>query len=81
MCTCKDAVSLLLCYLDGEMEAEQEKEFHEHLSACPPCVDFLKTYRSTSSVCRRALEMAMPSEVADKLSAFLRTKCQGGGKD
>jgi MoxR-like ATPase len=50
------------------------KQLEEHLSACPPCVDFLKTYRATPSLCRRALQKQMPQEMASKLSDYLRAK-------
>ncbi len=75
MLTCKDSVGLLMDLLDGEMSEDQESALHEHLSACPPCVDFVKTYRSTSSLCQRALlAKQIPAEVSAKLKGFLRAK-------
>ena len=74
MFTCKDSIKHLLEFLDGEMPGEEEKRLEEHLSGCPPCVDFLRTYRATSSICRQALKKEMPREMADKLSSFLRER-------
>jgi hypothetical protein len=37
-------------------------------------VDFVKQYRETSTLCKRALAASMPTEVASKLKDFLRTK-------
>jgi anti-sigma factor (TIGR02949 family) len=76
MFTCKDSVNLLMELLDGEMSAAEEGKLREHLEACPPCVDFLRTYRATSGLCRRALKSKMPQELADKLTDFLRARTQ-----
>ena len=74
MYTCKDSINLLLDYLDGEMPAEEERHLQEHLSGCPPCVDFLRTYRATPGMCKKALAAQMPQEVAAKLKEYLRSK-------
>lgn len=74
MFTCKKSVDLLMDYLDGTLPADEEAHLKEHFEACPPCVDFLKTYRATPSLCRRALAKQMPKEVSEKLAAFLRAK-------
>lgn len=76
MFTCKDSVSLLMSFLDGELTDELERQLHEHLEACPPCVDFLYTYRATPELCRKALTSKMPTELSDKLTEFLRLKCR-----
>lgn len=74
MFTCKESVDLLMDYLDGTLAADEEAQLEEHFEACPPCVDFLRTYRATPSLCKRALAKQMPKEVAEKLSAFLRAR-------
>ena len=74
MFTCKDSIDLLAAFLDGEMSADEEGHLKEHLSGCPPCVDFLRTYRATSFLCRRALARKMPEAMADRLTLFLRAK-------
>jgi anti-sigma factor RsiW len=74
MFTCKESISLLLNFLDGDIPPDEEKHLEEHLSGCPPCVDFFKTYRATPSLCRRALKQEMPKEMASKLGEFLRSR-------
>jgi anti-sigma factor (TIGR02949 family) len=74
MFSCKDSVNLLMDFLDGEMSPEEEAHLKEHLSACPPCMDFLKTYRATPGLCKRALAKQMPQELSSKLTEFLRAK-------
>jgi anti-sigma factor (TIGR02949 family) len=74
MFSCKELTQMLLEYLDGEMAPEEEARLRQHLSACPPCLDFLETYKATPSLCRRALASKMPPELSSKLSQFLRSK-------
>jgi anti-sigma factor RsiW len=72
MFTCRECIDLLLDYLDGDLSAEQRAHLDAHLNACPPCVEFVKTYRATTSLCKEALKRSMPVEVANRLSTFLR---------
>jgi anti-sigma factor RsiW len=74
MFNCKDSINLLVDFLDGTMEPEQEQQLIEHLEACPPCVDFVKTYRATPHLCKRALARRMPPELSEKLREFLKLK-------
>jgi anti-sigma factor RsiW len=74
MFNCKESIHSLLEYVEGELSESQALELQEHLQACPPCVDFMKTYRATPQLARRALVNEMPSELVSKLKAFLRTK-------
>lgn len=74
MFTCKDSIHSLLEYVDGELSEAQASELREHLRACPPCVDFLQSYKATPKLARRAMVDEMPRELAGKLKAFLRTK-------
>lgn len=74
MFSCKDSVNLLMDFLDGELDAAEEAHLREHLEACPPCVDFLRTYRATPGLCRKAVAKQMPAELSTKLTDYLRTK-------
>jgi hypothetical protein len=74
MFTCKDSVHLLMDFLDGDMAEEDQRHLREHLMGCPPCIDFLKTYKATPGLCRRALVKTMPEELSSKLTEFLREK-------
>ncbi len=76
MFTCKESVDLLLDFLDGAMPEEEARRLEEHLEACPPCIDFLRTYKATPGLCRRALSRQMPQALADRLTDFLRQKCK-----
>ena len=74
MYNCKDSINLLMDYLDGDMSPEEAQHLREHLRGCAPCVDFLRTYRATPGLCKRAMAQRMPQEVAEKLTDFLRSK-------
>jgi anti-sigma factor RsiW len=74
MYTCRDSINLLLDFLDGELTPEDTQHLREHLQGCSPCVDFLRTYRATPGLCKRALVQKMPQEMSTKLTEFLRSK-------
>lgn len=72
--TCKECLDLLTDYVDGQLEPSVQQALDAHLHACPPCEDFVATYKATSSVCRKALARAMPESVASRLRDFLRSE-------
>lgn len=74
MFTCKDSVHLLMDFLDGDMSEADQEHLREHLRGCSPCLAFLKTYKATPGLCRRALVEKMPEELSSKLTEFLRAK-------
>ena len=45
-----------------------------HLSRCPPCITFVRTYKKTRSLCRIALAREMPAELVSSLKDFLARK-------
>lgn len=76
--SCSDALKHLVDYLEGELSPEESNDLETHLSACPPCVHFLKTYESTGKVCKEALAKDMPSEMKFALRDFLRQQTHHG---
>ena len=68
---CKDCVDLLGEYIEGTLSPERSKALEEHLSLCPPCITFVRTYRATRKLCRNALAAEMPKELVSSLSTFL----------
>lgn len=78
MTTCKDAIDLLLDYVDGSLPAEVRARLERHFGDCSPCEEFLQSYRATPGLCRKALEHAMPESVAHKLSDFLKKELGKG---
>jgi anti-sigma factor RsiW len=74
MFNCKESIDLLVEYLDGNLPADEMRALDQHFEGCPPCVEFLRSYRDTSHLCRHHLSEKMPNEVAHKLTSFLRQR-------
>jgi anti-sigma factor RsiW len=70
--TCREFVEFLMAYLDDELDAGLRDRFAEHIEACPPCKDYLESYRRTvalgRSLCDRAgSDAPVPEEVPEEL--------------
>jgi hypothetical protein len=68
--TCRQVVDFLDEYLAGALSGEQLDEFEYHLSSCPPCINYIKSYQASVLLSKRALEpadVAPPAEVPDRL--------------
>src|SRR5262245_42661836 len=53
--SCEAEVSMIGDYLTGSMAPRLRDEFEQHVSLCPDCATFLKTYRKTIEVTRAFL--------------------------
>ena len=73
---CKECVDLLLEYLEDSLDPVSKKKLDEHLAACPPCLNFLKTYRSSSEMARRLRDqdVQIPKEMENRLKSFLKNQ-------
>lgn len=45
--TCRDVLEFLDLFIDGELPPEHAANFKIHTDKCPPCREYLKTYRET----------------------------------
>ncbi len=72
--TCEECIHLLLDYADGTMAPKVRRKLDEHLSACPPCQHYLRSYTSCTEMARqlRDQEAQVPAELQDRLKSFLR---------
>lgn len=75
--TCEECIEVLVDYVDGTMDAVTLEAFEAHFADCPPCVDFLKTYKATITVSKKVFDEPIPDSVSQRLRSFLRQKCQG----
>ena len=75
--TCEECIEVLVDYVDGSMDAVTLQAFEAHFADCPPCVDFLKTYKATITVSKKVFDEPIPDSVSQRLRSFLRQKCQG----
>lgn len=74
MTTCQDSLELLLEYADGTLPDDVRARLEAHFSDCTPCEDYLKSYRATPGLCKKALAAKMPDGVAERLKTFLRNE-------
>ncbi len=45
--TCREMVEFLTDFTNGELPPAQARIFEEHLDCCPPCLDYLESYKTT----------------------------------
>ena len=44
---CKECTDFLIDYLNGDLPPAQQRVFEGHLELCPPCLQYLESYRAT----------------------------------
>ena len=49
---CREFVEFLDAYLDEELDRPVRRTFETHMCDCPPCRDYLETYRDTVRLAR-----------------------------
>lgn len=54
--SCREICDFMMSFLDGELPAEQLAVFEEHLSLCPPCVQYLDSYKKTIALSKQAVQ-------------------------
>ena len=70
--SCRQVFDLLSEFVDGELSLAEREALKQHLEACPPCEEFLKTFETARSLCRETLLQNMPGELKVRLRSFLR---------
>ena len=53
--TCREICEFMMAFLDGELPPEERAVFEEHLSLCPPCVQYLDSYKKTIAVGKQVM--------------------------
>ncbi len=77
MITCRELIEFLIDYTDGALPADERKRFEEHLSVCPSCVAYLKSYLKTIELGREALGSEDKSVPAGMPESLLRAVMAG----
>lgn len=52
--TCRQVIAVLMDYVDGRLADSTRHGVEDHLKTCAPCRDFVRGYRATPGVVRRA---------------------------
>jgi anti-sigma factor RsiW len=77
--TCREFVDFLDRYVEGTLTAEERETFEHHIVDCPPCGDYLDSYRMTIGLCREAFDdpgaqVSSPEIPEDLIRAILEAK-------
>ena len=80
--TCRAFVDFVMDYLSLELSQNVRADFEQHLSACPNCVRYLETYKTTVELGRSAFECQdseVPADIPEELiQAILSAQRQAG---
>jgi anti-sigma factor RsiW len=78
---CRDVIEFLRAYLDGELPPALRRSFEDHLDACPPCLQYLDSYRETIVLAADAFgspEDPVPDAVPEELVRAILAARQRG---
>jgi anti-sigma factor RsiW len=82
MICCKECLDLLYDYIDGSLDQETTDSLEEHFQECPPCISFMKTYKSTTMICRDTLnQIEVPVAVREALLKVLKENKEYPGEN
>ena len=65
--TCQELIEFVATYRDNELTTNQRVEFERHLSVCPSCVAYLKTYEQTIALTQASADDPVPEDVPESL--------------
>jgi predicted anti-sigma-YlaC factor YlaD len=71
---CQRIAELLGDYLEGSLPRATTELLEWHIEGCPPCVAFVNTYRGTINAAKTLREVEIPSELKNRLIAFLKSQ-------
>ena len=73
--TCRQIIlDCLLEYEEGTMAEEDRRELERHFSDCPPCGQFLSTYRATGKTLKMLKPREIPPALAQTVLSFVRAR-------
>jgi hypothetical protein len=82
MICCKECLDLLYDYIEGSLDQETTDSLEEHFQECPPCISFMKTYKSTAMICRDTLnQIEVPVAVREALLKVLKENKEYPGEN
>lgn len=73
---CNEALDMLLEYLEGSLPEDEQERIGAHFDACPPCLEFVESYKKTASLCRKSLRKSAPPEITHRVMLYLRKNIQ-----
>ena len=71
---CRDYISDLNTYIDGEIDPELCAEIEKHLGQCKNCSIMVDTMRKTVKLCREGKAEPLPPSLEAKLNRMLKDR-------
>jgi anti-sigma factor RsiW len=70
---CSHTKKLLFEFVEGQLPPETHRKLEKHIGNCPPCLDYVKSYRHTIHVTHHhgLPETPMPPALKQKLREFI----------
>ena len=71
--TCQKLIlECLIDFEDGTMSEGERRELQRHFDMCPPCLNFLTTYRATGKALKMLKPREIPPALAETVMVFVR---------
>lgn len=74
---CRDVVTFLIDYVEGNLTADEQQNFDRHLALCSSCRAYLRTYRTTIRMEKHAYTAAPPDPPDELVEAILAARSRG----
>ena len=79
--TCRECVEFLMEYIDDTLSTEVRVTFERHLAACANCVRYLESYKTTTTICKKAFAVRdgekLPPVPEELVQAILAARPKG----
>jgi hypothetical protein len=77
-CECTQTKKLLYEFVENELSRDIHQKLENHLSDCPGCLEYVKSYRRTVELTHHhgLSETPMPPELRQKLHEFIQQNPQ-----
>lgn len=72
--SCRDYISNLADYIDGELAPELCEEIKAHIGECKDCRIMVDTLRQTVTLCREGKPERLPLSLESRLNALLKQR-------
>ena len=71
---CRRTKKLLYEYVEGELNEDTQHKLEKHLSDCPACLDYVKSYRTIIELTHHhaLADTPMPPVLKQKLCEFIK---------
>lgn len=74
---CREMLSGISAYLDGELDATACDAIERHCATCPDCATLIAGLRQTVGLCRGAAGAPLPDPVKERAQASIRRLLDG----